>query len=285
MKKIFATHKAAIIGSAAIVLIGGITMSFQDTPFMQQKLGVQAPVFEDTTKHKKNATISMKQLDSLLHNIDGVILQTGEQLKKIDLSKMMEQVQQSLKAVNLDEIMNSVQTAIQAVDINKIMSEVKNSLNEVDWSKTNADIQKAMEEAKQSIAQAKEEMKKVDMEEVKREIEKAKQEIKAIDLNEIKAELDKATAEIKKIDIDKIMAEAKQGIAEAKTELKKLKQMVTDMRADGLISNNSSVTISIKNGKLYIDGKEQSKATTNKYKNYFKTNNDFSITIEPDMEQ
>ena len=258
MKQFILKHKKAVTGTAAALLIGGITMSFQDSPFVHDHLSVQQ-IYEDTTHPKCKGSMTMKEFDQLIKQLDENMLQVNGELKKVNLDLIQQQVETSLKSVDMEKIMKDVEASLKNIDLDKIMNEVKVSLKDVDWDKNDAEIKAALQEAK-------------------KEIEKAKLEIKDIDLTEVNKEMEKAKAEIKQIDMDKIMAEAKSGIDKAKEELKETKAMFTEMENEGLINSKDGFTIEYKDTHLYINGKEQDKKTTDKYRHYFKDNH-FEITI------
>jgi len=259
MKQFILNHRKAVAGIAAALLIGGITMSFQDSPFVHDHLGVQQEAYQDTTHPKCKGSMTMKEFDNLVQQLDENMLQVNGELKKIDLDQIEKTVEASLKTVDMEKIMKDVELSLKNIDVDKIMSDVKASLKDVDWDSKDAEIKKALQEAKQ-------------------EIEKAKLEVKDIDLTAVHNEMEKAKAEIKNIDVDKIMAEAKNGIDKAKEELKETRAMFTEMENDGLINSKEGFSIEYNNSKLYINGKEQDKTTTEKYRHYFKDKH-FEITI------
>ncbi len=263
MKQFIVKNRKAVTGIAAVLLIGGITMSFQDSPFVNDHRGAQV-IYQDTTYPKCRGGMSMKEFDNLVHQLDESMLQVNGELKKIDLDQIQKTVEASLKTVDMEKIMKEVEASLKNIDVDKIMGEVRSSLKNADWDSKDAEIKKALQDAKQ-------------------EIEKATLEVKDIDLTEVHRELEKAKVEIKKIDMDKIMAEAKSGIDKAKAELKSTRAMFTEMENDGLINTKEGFSIEYKDSKLYINGKEQDKQTTDKYKHNFKDKH-FEITISKEKD-
>lgn len=263
MKQFIEQHKKGVLLFGAALLIGGISMSFQNSPFIQNHLGVQQ-VYLDTTKKKCSGSMTMKEFDKLLEQLDGSMLQANEELKKIDLDKIQQQVEASLKKVDMEKLMKEVELSLKQVDLDKIMNEVQASLKDVDWIKTNAEIKAALQDAK-------------------KEMEKAKLDIKKTDMKEMHQELEKAKAELKKFDWNKIMDEVKSGIDDAKEEIRQTKAMFTEMENEGLISSKAGFTIEYKDGSLFINSKEQDKKITDKYRHYFKKDH-FEITISKETE-
>lgn len=263
MKQFILKHKKAVAGIGAAILIGGITMSFQNSPFIQDRLGVQM-VYLDTTRPKCSNSMTMKEFDNLLQQLDGSMVQVNGALQKIDVDNIRQQVEASLKKVDMEKIMKDVELSLKQIDLDKIMNDVKVSLNDADWKQNEAEVKHALQDAE-------------------KELKKAKLDMKETDMKEIHQELEKAKVEIKKLDLNKIMAEARSGIDNAKEEIKLTKAMFTEMENNGLISSKDGFSIKYKNNQLFINGKEQDKKTTDQYRHYFKDDH-FEITISKEKE-
>jgi len=273
MKQFILKHKKSLTGTFAILLIGAVTMSFQDSPFAHSKFIVQEEEYysnggcADTVPDKES--MKMKDFDKLQTDLDKSLLQVSEELKKIDFSKMQKEIEASLKDVDMEKIKLDVELALKDLDMDKLMAEINSSLKDIKLDYKTEEMEKAFAEARKEIEKAKLEIKDIDKDAIKKDMEKAKK-----DMEKVKLEIDK-------IDMDKIMAEAKAGIDEAKAELKLTKEMFTEMEKDGLISSKKGFTIEYKNKLLFIDGIKQDEKTTDKYRKYFKQEN-FKITIDKD---
>jgi hypothetical protein len=272
MKQFILKNKKALAGTIAVLLIGGITMSFQDSPFAYSKFSVADDpgiysACTDTLPEKEG--MKMQEFDKLQTELDRSLLQVNDELKKMDFSKMQLDIETALKSVDMDKIRKDVDLALKNVDMSKLMAEVSASIKNIDIDYNKADIEKALAEAAKEIDKAKLEIKEIDKEKLKKELTNAQQEI------------DKAKLKIEKIDMDKVMTEARAGIDKAKEELKLTKEMFTEMEKDGLISSKDGFTIEYKNKDLYIDGVKQPEKTTDKYRKYFKKE-DFKIKINKD---
>jgi hypothetical protein len=280
MKQFLLKHKKTVIGTAAVLLIGGITMSFQDSPFSYNRFTVQDTQLQqdppkkycnDTVPEKNyHGSMTMKEFDNLQNVLDKTLVDVMDQVKKIDLSKIQKDVEAALKSVDMEKIMRDVNLSLKNVDLDKIMADVNLSLKNIDWKDKDGEIEKAMKEVQKELEKVKLELKDIDKEAIQKEMEKAKLEIE-----KSKTELGK----LEKIDMDKIMKEAKEGIEEGKTELRLIKEMFNEMEKDGLIDPKKGFTIEYKDKDLYIDGKKQSEKTTDKYRKYIKDDH-FKITIE-----
>jgi hypothetical protein len=270
MKQFIAKNKRAITGIAACLLIGGVTLAFQDSPvihlqdaYTQQEEAVTCDK-KDTLPPEKKMT--MKQLDELTANLDIEMKNVAEELKKIDLGDIMRQVEKALKEANLDKINIEVEKALKSVDLDAIEKEVKAALKDVQWDKMKLEMQQALKDAKT-------EMSKIDTETIKKAMEEASKA------------LDKAKLELKQIDFGKIMDNAKEGIDKAKAKLRSIKTMFTEMEKDGLIDTRAGFTVNFKDGDLFINGKKQPQEVADKYRKYIAgikdfDDKEFSITID-----
>lgn len=258
MKQLIAKNKRYLGGMAACLLIGGITLSFQDSPFVHAKTGQTEQVIEvegaiackDTVPPGKKLTA--QELEKLEADLEQAMKVVGEKLKEIDLGKLNLQIADALKQVDMEKIRASVEQSLKAVDFAAIEKQVNEAMKEVDMKKINEEVRQALQEAKQEIE-------KVNWADLNKE------------LSDARMELEKAQQELKGINMDKLMKEAKQGIEEAKAELKQLKVMLHEMEKDGLIDRNKGFKkIGFKDGDLYIDGIKQSKKMSEKYRKYAK---------------
>ena len=268
MKQFIVKNRKALTGLVAVLLIGGITMSFQDSPFLSQKFPVQDNLNDTLPEKKSECSMTMKDFNKLVNEFDKTVLeQVNEALKKIDLSNIQQTIENSLKQVDIEKIMKDVELSIKSIDIDKIANDVSSSLKDINLDKTNGEIKEAIEEAKKGIENAREEIKDINMDEIKKEMENAKLEIERSKLT------------LKEIDVPKIMKEVKSGIDEAKKELKQTKAMFDEMEKDGLISAKDGFTIEYKEKDLYINGTKQSEKVTDRYRKYFKEDH-FKIKID-----
>ena len=267
MKQFLIKKKHAIAGVTTCLLMGGIALSFQDTPFVNQILN-QQPGQKDTVPRKNSpGTMKMKDFDRLLEGFDENMLQISESIMKIDLTGIEKQLEQSLKAIDIEKIMKEGDGSLQKIDFDKILQDVSASIAHIDWDDKQTELKNAFAEAKADIKKAREEMKNVDTKEIRKEMEHAR------------LELAKSKDEFKKIDLEKIMSEARSSIQEAKKELAGIKKMFTEMEADGLINQKDGFSIEYKNKELFINGEKQKDSVRDKYLPYFKDDH-FQVTIE-----
>ncbi len=267
MKQFIFKNKKAITGISTAILIGVVTLSFQDSPVVRQKFDVQQSMDDTFPDKNHEGSMKMKDLDELVGDLDKTLLQVGTELKNIDFTSIQKDVEKALKDVDMQKIMREAELSIHSIDLDKIMADVKSSLKDIDWDKKSVEVGEAMREAKKEIEKAHHEINHID----KDVIEKA--------LEETRKELEKTKLEIKKIDMDKIMAEAREGIGNAKEELRQIKAMFAEMEKDGLIDRKAGFSVEYKDKDLYINGKKQPENVTDKYRKYFKDEH-FKMNIE-----
>jgi len=264
MKQFILKNKRQVAGLAACLLIGVLTLSFQDSPFVHSMLEKTTPLQDTVPVKKHRNSMTMKEFDRLSENLDREIT---DEIKKIDLAKIEQEVRASLKDVDMDKIMKEVESSLKEIDTEKILAEVKKELDHINFEDVNNETKQALDNASKELEKAKEEIKKIDKEAIKKEMENARLEI------------EKSREEIKKIDMPAIMKQAQEGINKAKTELKQIKTMFNEMEADGLVNAKQGFRIEYKDKYLYINGSKQSEQVTDKYRKYFKDDH-FEITID-----
>ena len=255
---------------AGVVLLSGFIILFPFFGIKAQnvkKEDVKEQRSGDTPRHK---TIIIKEgdLDKALAeidrvNLDSIQITVKNALATVDFDAIGKSIEASIKAVNTDSIRLQVEAAIKSIDIQKIQADINRSmadaqkamteLQKSDWQK---EFQKGMKEMQESMTEM-----KLQMPEIKKEMEAAKKEV--------------ATA---KLDMKDDMAKAKMDIEKARVEIKELKSAVAEMKKDGLIKEGESVKLEWKDGRLYINGKEQSEAVSDKYRKleniHFQRDND-----------
>ena len=265
MKEVILKNKRTVAGMAVCLFVGILTLSFQDTPYVKAILDNQGQEPQDTTPPKKKQhSMTMKEFDKLSQDLDRQVL---DEIKQVDLAKIEKEVSENLQKADVDKMMKEVESSLKDIDVQKIMAGASVALKKVDLENINAETKQAFANAKQEVEKASQEMKNIDREAIKKELEHAKLEV------------EKSTAEMKKIDMDKIMKQAMEGIDKAKGELKQLKEMFTEMEADGLINSKKGFTLEYKNKDLFINGTKQPQQVTDKYRKYFKEEH-FEITID-----
>lgn len=261
MKAFIAKNKKHIAIAAACVLIGGITMSFYPLQFGPIQHFDSLSETSDTIPAKsRHGKMTKTEYDKLMNDLNADVQKALEDVRSIDANKLSKEIAASLKDLESDKIKMELDKAIKEVDWADIEKELHEAMN-------NVQLDKISEEVKTSLERAKKEMEKINMDVVSKEIESAK------------VELEKSKAAFEKIDFDKIMKEAGASIDKAKHMLLLQKEFFTELEKDGLINAKDGFTIEYKEKLLYINGKKQSEAVTDKYRHYI-PGDDYKITIE-----
>ncbi|PWT98068.1 MAG: hypothetical protein C5B52_12910 [Bacteroidetes bacterium] len=199
---------------------------------------------EKMKQDEKDFDIDMHDFDQSMHEFEKSMEKFGEEFNNEKWEKAQKEFSKALKDIDFDKIMLNSQKAWKSVDWDKINDDINSSFKSIDWDQMN----KSMDMAFNQIEKNKEFMK----------------------LNWEKT-------------WKQSMEGAKKGIETAKIEMRKLHDFVHDLEKDGLIKKGEPFIIEIDHGKLIINGKEQSKEATDKYRNsekyksYFEKDKDWKI--------
>src|SRR5690349_867114 len=121
-------NKRILLGLAACLLVGGLTMSFQNTPFGPiDKLDTLTDL-QDTIPEKPRARegeMNINDFDLLVQNIDKEVLKMQKEVSKMDLEKMHQQINASLEKMDFDKIKKGIDKAMKEVDFAKIEEGVR----------------------------------------------------------------------------------------------------------------------------------------------------------------
>jgi len=266
MKKIIVNNRKTIAAVSICLFIGALTMSFQNnfySPVLHYSALTEEP--NDTLPEKKEHNkLTMKEFEKLLSNFDTEMKKAQEEMSKIDAEKMNAELNASLQKINTSEIKLAIDKAMQEIDFAGIEKDIRDAMKNIEWNNISDDVKKSLLEAKKT-------MEHIDMTAIKKE------------LNEARITIEKSKTELANINLPKIMAEAREGIKKAGESLRKQKAMFDAMQQDGLINQQKGFSIVYKKGELYIDGKKQPDAVTDKYRSYF-DNEDYEITIDQEKE-
>lgn len=266
MKKVIFNNRKTIAAVSICLFIGAITMSFQNnfySPVLHYSELTEEP--NDTLPEKKeNNQLTMKEFEKLVRNFDTEMKKAQEEISKIDAEKMNAELNASLQQINTTEIKLAIDKAMKEIDFAAIEKDIQEAIKNIEWNNIS-------EEVKKSLTDAKKTMEHIDMTAIKKE------------LDEARTAIEKSKTELVSINLPKIMAAASDGIKKAGESLRKQKAMFDAMQQDGLINQQKGFSIVYKKGELYINGKKQPDAVTDKYRTYF-DNEDYEISIEQEKE-
>lgn len=191
-------------------------------------------------------------------------------------------------AAELEESVKNMHIPEPEINAAEIKAQVEKALQSIDAEKINAQVAQSMKsvEVQKGLAQAQAEIAKIDAAALKKEVDAAMK-----DVEKEMAEVQKELAKIQKQDFAKVQQElknlkpkieaelkdARAELAKAKKELDVYEAFVNDLAADGLLSKEA-YTIEHKEGKFYINDKEQSAAVYNKYRSFLNKHQKLKIT-------
>lgn len=271
MKNVQEIKKLAMV---AFICIVGITASSwqikQDTRQDSAKQHHEyQPGHGDTSEpnlRSRGDSFQMQDFDAAMKEVNQAMEKVTQQMKNLDLQKINEQVNEALKKVDFENINKQVELAMKQVDMAKINQEVQAALKEVDMQKIKAEVNA-------SLAQAKAEMAKVNTEEMTKQMKALKEQLNS---EAFKSKMDSLNISEQ---VQKAMAEARSSLEKAKKELQNYKDFTNELEKDGLIDKSKGYTLELKDGYLYINGKQQSKETTEKYRKYYMGKDHFKINM------
>jgi hypothetical protein len=247
-------NRPQIIMVLGLFIIAGSAIAWQTVDGNSKKDSAEKTQYEqrDTTRPGKSnndkAELRMKELDKAMKQLDVQMSQLDVQLKGLNIT-ISKEVTEALSKIDFDQIGKQVNEELRKIDFEKIGNDINIELNKIDKEQIKADVKKA-------LAEAQIELSKVDREAIQKEIKKAQLEIN--------------NPKLKK-EIENSLKEAKKEIEKAKNQLMMYKHFTEELQNDGLINTAKGYSVEWKaNGNLLINGQQQSKEITDKYRKYFK---------------
>ncbi len=192
----------------------------------------------DTVPKNKQDEFKAAEIEKAMEAVNESMANLNEQMKNIDI-KIDKQVQESLAKINFE----------------KIGEQVEASLKEINWDKMQKDINISIKNAQEEIA-------KIDFSELQNQMKAVQEKLQS---EEFKSQFD---AEKLQQQINESMHSAKASIEKAKREMEEIRDFTDALSAEGLIDRKKGYNIEWKNGNLYINGKEQPKDISDKYRKY-----------------
>jgi len=187
---------------------------------------------KDTVPGKidKEYDLNMKELDKAMDNLN-------IQMKNLNLN--FDKQFEALSKINFDEIEKQTEASLKAID----------------WNKMQQDVNISLQNAQKEIAQ-------IDFSKMQNDFKKMQDKLQS---EAFKSQFN--TEKMQK-EIAGAMSKAKESIEKAKEKLQQMKNFTDELAADGLIDKKKGYTIEWKNGSLFINGKQQPKDISDKYRKY-----------------
>lgn len=265
MKQFILNNRKLLTVATTCLLVAGVNMSFQNNQYGPLPLYDSLTEIPDTLPGKQeHASITMKEYETLRKTLDQEMKRTLEELGKIDVDKINSELQKALAQLNSNDIRTAIDKALREVDLASMQQNIRNSMNAVEWNNMSEAIKHSLDKATAQLEQ-------INMKAIEKELETAKKEI------------EKSKAALSGIDLDKLLKEASNGIIKTGEQLRKQKEMFSEMEKDGLIRQQNGFSIEFENNTLYIDGKKQPDAVMRKYRSYFEGDH-YKMTIKKDKE-
>ena len=211
----------------------------------------------DTIPQKKEKKIT--DLDEAIRELDKGLMDVERELKEKDWKKMEAEIKASMKEIDVAKMQADVEKAIKAIDVEKINADIQKAIKEVDTEMIKAEIAASLA--------------RVDMKKIKAEMEK----IREVDVKDIQLEMEKI-----KPQVEASLKDAKLSIEKAKAELKEYKTFLDALEKDGLINKKEQYSVTHKDGKLTVNGKEQPESIYNKYRIFLGKHKSFTINRDND---
>jgi hypothetical protein len=237
---------------ASVLFLSGFIILF---PFFTSKAqkarkDVAKEYRNSDTPRSKTLVIRNGELDKAIAdinrvNLDSIHIIVDAALASVNFDNIGKTIEASLASINSDSIARQVELAMKSVDMQKIQAEVDKAMTEL----RNSNWQKEMQEDMKEMQASLKEVKKLNMVEMRKEMENAKKEMANARLN-MKDE----------------MAKAQKDLEKAKAEISHMQSLLSQMKKDGLIKEGEDIKLEWRSGLLYINGKEQSEAVSEKYK-------------------
>ena len=193
---------------------------------------------------EKDYDSDMQDFDKTMKDFERDMNKLGDEFNSEKWKKAELEMSRSLKNLDMEKIMLNSEKAFKSIDWQKMNDDINSSLKSIDWDHMNKSMDLAFEQ-----------------------IEKNK--------DIMKMNWEKTWKES--------MDQAKKGMETAKIEMRRLRDFVRDLEKDGIIKKGEPFSIEFDHGKLIINGKEQPKEVTDKYRNsekyksYFEKDKDWKI--------
>jgi DNA repair exonuclease SbcCD ATPase subunit len=196
--------------------------------------------------------------------VDTVPGSLDDHLKSLD--KAEKSLTLELSSKNWESIEKSMQEALAKINSGEIERELAKAMKELEASKKVLAEQLNSAFSKEEMAA---QLKELDKALAQQKLDQGRMK------EELKAERESIKAELKKTlpNMEKELKNAKAEIAKVRVLLTGYKEMISKMKADGLIKDEANYRIEYSGDALIIDGNKQSDATLNKYRSYFPDKN------------
>ena len=128
MKQFILKNKKALCLLGFLLLMGGITMSFQDSPLIYQKLA-QEQMPEDTYPSKKLPdSMNSKVCDEYIKDLISILMEADAQIKRIDIAQIQQDIKMAHRNININRAILKTTTGLKSGEIEKMRTELVNTM-------------------------------------------------------------------------------------------------------------------------------------------------------------
>ena len=151
MNQFILKNKNGFLLLGLLLLMGGITMSFQDSPFIYQKLA-QEQVPEDIyLSEKLPDSINLTIADECIKDLNMALMAADAQIKRIDITQIQQDVEMALRNVNQNRVILKTSSGVKNAEIEKMLAELKFTLKEIKVLGMSKEITQAIVDARKDI--------------------------------------------------------------------------------------------------------------------------------------
>ena len=151
MKQFILKNKNGFLLLGFLLIMGGIAMSFQDSPLIYQKLA-QEQVPEDTyLAEKLPDSINLTIADEFIKDLNMALMAADAQIKRIDITQIQQDVEMALRNVNKNRVILKTSSGVKNAEIEKMLAELKFTLKEIKVLGMSKEITQAIVDARKDI--------------------------------------------------------------------------------------------------------------------------------------
>ena len=151
MNQFILKNKNGFLLLGLLLMMGAITMSFQDSPFIYQKLA-QEQVPEDADLAKKLPdSINLTIADEFIKDLNMALMAADAQIKRIDITQIQQDVEMVLRNVNQNRVILKTSSGVKNAEIEKMLAELKFTLKEIKVLGMSKEITQAIVDARKDI--------------------------------------------------------------------------------------------------------------------------------------
>lgn len=168
MKQFILKNRTVLTLALVVLVLGALTMSFEDSPFMRIKFQDARLVTDTVPQHADNniqVSPDKKTRGNMSEkNCRALVDDVCRALRKIDVNRIAMEIENSIKKVDLNRITTDVERSLKDIDSEKIREELRSSLKNIDWKVISLSVNEALKEVRTELQKAKKDLEKARVE-------------------------------------------------------------------------------------------------------------------------